>query len=90
MKLNQKCGRPRGDAGLDDFSPGALLSDELGALLAEGFTTIEGAIVFKAMRHTAKRVKPKNFPILLDSNVSSIKYMLRIIFTEPYLIKRLF
>jgi hypothetical protein len=61
MKLNQKCGRPRGDAGLDDFSPGALLSDELGALLAEGFTTLNGAIVFKAMRQTAKRIKPENF-----------------------------
>ena len=61
MKLNQRMRATLGNASLDDFCLGAHLSDQLRALLGEGFTTFDGAIVFKVMSGTAERVKPENF-----------------------------
>lgn len=47
-----------------DFAEGEDLSAKLSELLAEGFTDLDGAVVFTAMRDTAERVTPDNFPDL--------------------------
>lgn len=64
MRMNQ---RMRDNIGLSnpvDFSKGEKLSKALSKLLSQGFTELDGAIVFTAMRNTGENVEAKNFPDL--------------------------
>jgi hypothetical protein len=53
-----------GDASPSEFANGEKLDQGLVQLLSQGFTQIDGAIVFTATRSIAKKVKPENFPDL--------------------------
>src|SRR5688500_8045888 len=48
----------------NDFSEGVTLSKGLSRLVRQGFTELDGAIVFTAMLDSAERIKPDNFPDL--------------------------
>src|ERR1700682_1551725 len=53
-----------GEADPADFAHGEKLSEKLSQLLAQGFTDLDGAIVFTAMHPIAENVNHKNFPDL--------------------------
>lgn len=64
MKMNRRMNGSLGQLSPAEFAKGEKLSEELSRLLAEGFTDLDGAIVFTAMRNIAENVKPENFPDL--------------------------
>lgn len=62
--MNQRMKASLGDASPSEFANGDKLDQRLMQFLGQGFTQIDGAIVFTAMRSIAKNVKPENFPDL--------------------------
>jgi hypothetical protein len=64
MKINQRMRTRLRQANPADFAKGEKLSEELSQLLAQGFTYLDGAVVFSAMLNIAESVKPDNFPDL--------------------------
>lgn len=64
MRINQRMRAILGRTSLDTFSEKITLSEELSGLLRQGFTDLDGAVVFTAMRDSAERIKPDNFPDL--------------------------
>lgn len=62
--MNERMRSSLGQANPANFVEGEKLSEKLSELLSEGFTQLDGAVVFTAMRDTAERVKPENFPDL--------------------------
>lgn len=62
MRINGRMRTSLGQANPADFVEGERLSEKLSELLSEGFTDLDGAIVFTAMRDTAEKVTPDNFP----------------------------
>ncbi len=61
MRINQRMKSSLGQADPADFAKGEKLSKELSHLLAQGFTDLDGTIIFTAMRNIANKVKPENF-----------------------------
>jgi hypothetical protein len=64
VRMNRKMRSSLGEANPADFAQSEKLSEELSQLLAQGFTDLDGAIVFTAMRSIAENVNHKNFPDL--------------------------
>jgi len=61
VRMNQKMRASLDQANPADFAKGEKLSEKLSQLLAQGFTDLDGAIVFTAMSNIAENVKPENF-----------------------------
>lgn len=64
MKMNRKMQSSLGIANPADFAYGEQLSERLSQLLAEGFSVLDGAVVFTSARNIAESVGPANFPDL--------------------------
>ena len=64
MRMNQRMRDNIGPSNPPDFAKGEKLNKGLSQLLAQGFTEIDGAIVFTAARKIGENVEPKNFPDL--------------------------
>jgi hypothetical protein len=62
--MNEQMRTWLGQANPADFAEAEILSKRLSELLSKGFTDLDGAVVFTAMRNTAERVTPDNFPDL--------------------------
>jgi hypothetical protein len=62
--MNGKMRSALGEVSPADFADGEKSSQKLSQLLAQGFTDVDGAIMFTAMRNIAENVKPENFPDL--------------------------
>ena len=61
MRMNERMRSDLGPAGAVDFAKGEKLSAELSRVLDQGFTDLDGTIIFTAMRNIAEQVKPENF-----------------------------
>lgn len=64
MKVNRRMMSSLGQSNPADFAKGEKLSEKLSQLLTQGFTDLDGAIVYAAMRNIAENVKAENFPDL--------------------------
>lgn len=64
MRMNQRMRSRLGKSNPSDFAKEQKLSEKLSQLLAQGLTDLGGAILFTAMRNTAERGTPDNFPDL--------------------------
>lgn len=64
MRMNQQMRNNIGQSNPPDFAKGQKLPKALSQLLAQGFTKLDGAIVFTAARKIGENVEPKNFPDL--------------------------
>ena len=64
VRMNQRMRTSLAETNPADFVESEKLSETLSGLLLEGFTQLDGAVVFTAMRDNAERVKPENFPDL--------------------------
>jgi hypothetical protein len=62
--MNETMRSSLGQADPSDFAKGEKLNEKVSQLLAQGFTDLDGAIVFTAMRNIAQKVKPESFPDL--------------------------
>jgi len=62
--MNRRMKASLGDASPSEFANRDKLDQRLMQFLGQGFTQIDGAIVFTAMRSVAENVKPENFPDL--------------------------
>ena len=64
MRMNQRMRDKIGQSNPSDFAKGEKLTKALSQLLAQGFTQLDGAIVFTAAHNLGENVEPKNFPDL--------------------------
>jgi hypothetical protein len=64
VRINRRMMSSLGQSNPPDFAKDEQLSKKLSQLLAQGFTSLDGAIVYTAMRGIAKNVKPEIFPDL--------------------------
>ena len=61
MRMNERMKSSLGQEDPADFAKGEKLKEELSHLLAQGFTDLDGTIIFTAMRNIAETVKPESF-----------------------------
>jgi len=62
--MNQRMRDKIGQSNPSDFGKGEKLTESLSQLLAQGFTEVDGAIVFTAARNIGENIEVKSFPDL--------------------------
>ena len=59
MRMNQRMRDKIGQSNPSDFAKGEKLTKALSQLLAQGFTQLDGAIVFTAAHNIGENVEPR-------------------------------